>query len=97
MSGWTAEPWVISEMLPDFIKDAAGERVADCRRDGKTDEGTIARATHIVACHNALAGLEPEAVPDLVAACEALRDEQRSYEEVRDFAINALAKARRGG
>jgi len=35
-----------------------------------TEEAT-ALATRLVSCYNACAGLNPEAVPELVAACEA--------------------------
>lgn len=66
------EPWISEGGL---IHDASGKCFADIAdRDGFMDEQQLATEARIVACVNACAGINPEAVPDLLAALEPFAD-----------------------
>ena len=69
--------------------------------DLRSDEEHEANARRIVACVNACEGINPEAVPDLLAACELCLEWmddvcgiQSPYEEVTIKIKDAIAKAR---
>lgn len=58
---------------------------------GNATSGVIteANARRIVACVNACQGLNPEAVPDLLAACKALPDFDTDNADACDYKDNA--------
>ena len=72
MAGHTPEPWHISEYANGYkgwIEDAQNELVAHAPPPKSLAE-RYANAERIVACVNACKGINPEAVPDLLAAAE---------------------------
>ncbi len=105
MSEHTKEPW---ESAPDG--DRGGFKVRDCIRGeiahlrASALEGTVGQqesnANRIVACVNNCEGLNPEAIPMLLEACERILDNMRrwpgtSLEDVENnYLIAAVKKAK---
>ena len=74
------EPWRVGKgsFMGLAVLDADSDGVCACSTGlqplyAGDEEAKRANARRIVACVNACAGLNPEAVPDLLAACEAVR------------------------
>lgn len=95
MSKHTPEPWVSSVALSGSENDrgfdihADGKHIArvspmikNLRGDASTE--AIANKDRILACVNACAGVNPEAVPDAVAA---LRDMLDGYERLLEQSV----------
>lgn len=96
----TPEPWFLDRFgMAAPIGPRAAWTVADI--EGAGDSGLVAHdvaiadAARIVACVNALAGINPEAVPELLAAVDALLERYIGEERaVMPPKIVALADAR---
>jgi len=70
----TPEPWRVSAPVKGYIasvKGPDGIAAADIRETLEPGQGG-ANAAHIVACVNALAGMDPAAVGEALAAFESL-------------------------
>lgn len=79
MDKWTPEPWVVRDDVtsrPNWISGEGGEAdIAEltgwpCHLHAEEH----ANAQRIVQCVNALTGLDPSAIPELVGAVERWRD-----------------------
>jgi hypothetical protein len=71
----TPEPWHIGGFRPELpmVYGSDGQVASDCSRIlRRSPEEQKANAERIVACVNALAGLNPEAIKDVVEALESL-------------------------
>ena len=103
----TPEPW----MFDGFQRIRAVNGKQDGTEDiahiysswsaSRYDAGDYANANRIVACVNGCEGINPEAVKDLLAACEAMlatwgSDDEDSIIAARDMARAAAAKAKGG-
>lgn len=69
---WTPEPWTNSRGFENLVSSHDGQTpICDCRSSWNPP-GPIehANAERIVACVNACEGLNPEAIPELIAVCE---------------------------
>ena len=94
------EPWEVSDSYVDEIYDADGRLVA------RAALGRWGMMSRIAACVNALAGMNPEAVPEIVGALKNIRDTVEScyvagdwlpliteeMEHIASLANTALAK-----
>ena len=103
--GHTREPWHIEYECNIFSENhrlvaSAGGYQTNAENDRHRLENE-ANARRIVACVNACEGINPEAVPDLLAACELCLEWmddvcgiQSPYEEVTIEIKAAIAKAK---
>lgn len=98
----TPEPWYEDD---GGIYSACDLRVADTfnTEDPIPEEEAAANAARIVACVNACAGINPEAVRDLLAALEFYADAARYHEQdgwlaqdLGELARAAVTKAKGG-
>jgi len=114
-SGHTPEPWAVTILdgVP-FIRfmDSEGVHIKIAgpitgrwwygQADKDRTAESIANAERIVACVNGCAGLNPEAVPELLAACRMVvmaqqrRTRTAEEQEIMDAARAAIAKATGG-
>lgn len=97
---WTPEPWRLSDEHPTIIKAGGDVMVASaCGYTGSgyfpDDETAPHNAARIVACVNGCAGLNPEAVGDLLAAAKAYIDFYDNWGTMKqeDAAIGMLRAA----
>ncbi len=69
----TAKPWIIKEGSHYEIRSADG-KIPIARTWAGHDPPTysFSYAERIVACVNACAGINPEAIPELIEACHAI-------------------------
>jgi len=112
MAEHTSEPWDVQNKGILGTGSARHEVVQGVNRDGSKNLPRITRmpdlsyssyanAKRIVACVNACAGINPEAVPDLLAACR-LSLERYDYSDTRwaretcDVCRAAITKALKG-
>lgn len=95
--------WVynIRTEKPHNPSGGLGKHIAEC--NGLMEARGENNAEHIVACVNACAGINPEAVPELVKACEAIMphlnsdlDAHEPWVKEIDALAAALAKAKGG-
>ena len=70
----------IAEQWKTELREVTGQyRIYTTSARFIAEEMEEVTAAHIAACHNALIGLNPEAVGDVVEALEFIRDSKRSY------------------
>jgi hypothetical protein len=89
----------VDEVYQEHVRTVEGRSIADCCRTPTSAEGR-ANARHIVACWNACEGINPESVPDLLAALRLCEEAMSSSVDGRkqmwagiDAARAAIAKA----
>jgi hypothetical protein len=103
----TPEPWAIFDAADRFpgieAPDAGfsivlwGNEDEDAGVRGESEEHALANAARIVSCVNACAGLNPEAVPEMVKALEEIAKNPSLTSGGRmRIAAAALAKAKGG-
>ena len=94
MSDYTPEPWEAQDAPGDCIplvlsKAGNGCLVAECNPSYTNAVEAMANAERIVACVNACAGMNPEAVPHLRAAAKMAAD---LYDQLALGPLEAAAK-----
>lgn len=97
----TSEPWELHPDYPNQVRrppsnDAYGlsASIADCSSGIWPDSKTVANAARIVACVNACKGINPEAVPDLLAALQAVLDVPEARKALEQWGDRELIAAR---
>ena len=79
MSDHTPEPWRTEGGDRAEVLTKDGYMIASCEWAQKEDDIPDANAERIVDCVNACAGLDPEAVPGLLAVCEVVVEASKDH------------------